>query len=55
MSDYSSNPDVEHEARVPKEILQSRVVRRELCFSSAEPINKLRLEHRLLFKVHINL
>ncbi|XP_034255244.1 retinal rod rhodopsin-sensitive cGMP 3',5'-cyclic phosphodiesterase subunit delta-like [Thrips palmi] len=45
-----SNPDIEHEAKVPKEILQSRVVRREICFSSAEPINKFRLEHRLLFK-----
>lgn len=45
-----SDPEVEHEARVPKEILQSRVVRREVNFSTAEPINKFRLEQRLLFK-----
>ncbi|KAJ1525395.1 hypothetical protein ONE63_010210 [Megalurothrips usitatus] len=45
-----SDPDVEHEAKVPKEILQSRVVRREINFSSAEPINKFNLKQRLLFK-----
>ncbi|KAE8748616.1 hypothetical protein FOCC_FOCC004627, partial [Frankliniella occidentalis] len=48
-----SDPEAEHEAKVPKEILQSRVVRREINFSSAEPINKFRLEQRLLFKKNI--
>lgn len=39
-----SNPDVEHEARVPKRILKCRVVSREMNFSSVEPIEKFRLE-----------
>lgn len=39
-----SNPDVEHEARVPKRILKCRVVSREMNFSSVESMDKFRLE-----------
>ncbi|CAH2232623.1 jg6578 [Pararge aegeria aegeria] len=45
-----SNPDVEHEARVPKRILKCRVVSREMNFSSIEPMEKFRLEQKVLFK-----
>ncbi|OWR46396.1 putative restnal rod rhodopsin-sensitive cGMP 3',5'-cyclic phosphodiesterase [Danaus plexippus plexippus] len=45
-----SSPDVEHEARVPKRILKSRVVSREMNFSSVESISKFRLEQKVLFK-----
>ncbi|CAH0717336.1 unnamed protein product, partial [Brenthis ino] len=45
-----SNPDVEHEARVPKRILKCRVVSREMNFSSVEPMEKFRLEQKVLFK-----
>ncbi|XP_026491483.1 retinal rod rhodopsin-sensitive cGMP 3',5'-cyclic phosphodiesterase subunit delta [Vanessa tameamea] len=45
-----SNPDVEHEARVPKRILKSRVVSREMNFSSVESMDKFRLEQKVLFK-----
>ncbi|XP_045459724.1 retinal rod rhodopsin-sensitive cGMP 3',5'-cyclic phosphodiesterase subunit delta [Melitaea cinxia] len=45
-----SNPDVEHEARVPKRILKCRVVSREMNFSSVESMDKFRLEQKILFK-----
>ncbi|XP_023948866.1 retinal rod rhodopsin-sensitive cGMP 3',5'-cyclic phosphodiesterase subunit delta [Bicyclus anynana] len=45
-----SNPDVEHEARVPKRILKCRVVSREMNFSSIESMDKFRLEQKVLFK-----
>jgi len=45
-----SDPDNEHEARVPKKILKCRAVSRELNFSSIEPMEKFRLEQRVLFK-----
>ncbi|CAH2091796.1 unnamed protein product [Euphydryas editha] len=45
-----SNPDVEHEARVPKRILKCRVVSREMNFSSVESMDKFRLEQKVLFK-----
>ncbi|CAH2979567.1 unnamed protein product [Chilo suppressalis] len=45
-----SNPDVEHEARVPKRILKCRVVSRELNFSSVESMERFRLEQKVLFK-----
>ncbi|XP_013782783.1 retinal rod rhodopsin-sensitive cGMP 3',5'-cyclic phosphodiesterase subunit delta-like isoform X2 [Limulus polyphemus] len=45
-----SKPDHEHEARVPKKILKCRAVSREINFSSIEPIEKFRLEQRILFK-----
>jgi retinal rod rhodopsin-sensitive cGMP 3',5'-cyclic phosphodiesterase subunit delta len=44
-------PDVEHEARVPTKILKCRAVSREINFSSAEPMEKFRLEQKVLFKV----
>ncbi|KAJ0179216.1 hypothetical protein K1T71_004928 [Dendrolimus kikuchii] len=45
-----SNPDTEHEARVPKRILKCRVVSREMNFSSVEPMDRFRLEQKVLFK-----
>ncbi|XP_028163895.1 retinal rod rhodopsin-sensitive cGMP 3',5'-cyclic phosphodiesterase subunit delta [Ostrinia nubilalis] len=45
-----SNPQVEHEARVPKRILKCRVVSREMNFSSTETMEKFRLEQKILFK-----
>ncbi|XP_070523817.1 retinal rod rhodopsin-sensitive cGMP 3',5'-cyclic phosphodiesterase subunit delta [Cardiocondyla obscurior] len=45
-----SVPDVEHEARVPKKILRCRAVSREINFSSAEPMERFRLEQKVLFK-----
>jgi retinal rod rhodopsin-sensitive cGMP 3',5'-cyclic phosphodiesterase subunit delta len=37
-------------ARVPKSILKCRAVSREINFSSIEPMEKFRLEQRVLFK-----
>lgn len=48
---FRSFPDKEHEARVPKEILKCKAVSREINFSSVEPMEKLRLEQKILFKV----
>lgn len=47
-----SLPDKEHEAKVPKKILKCRAVSREINFSSIEPMEKLRLQQKVLFKVH---
>lgn len=49
----SSLPDKEHEARVPKKILKCRAVSREINFSSIEPMEKLRLQQKVLFKVNV--
>ncbi|CAI9740987.1 rod rhodopsin-sensitive cGMP 3 3' [Octopus vulgaris] len=49
-SDDLSLPNVEHEARVPKKILKCRAVSREINFSSAEPMDKFRLEQKIMFK-----
>uniref|UniRef100_A0A2P2ICT5 Probable cGMP 3',5'-cyclic phosphodiesterase subunit delta n=1 Tax=Hirondellea gigas TaxID=1518452 RepID=A0A2P2ICT5_9CRUS len=46
-------PDVEHEARVPRKILQSRAVSREISFSSVVPMEKFRLEQRVYYKDRI--
>lgn len=46
-----SLPDVEHEARVPKNVLQCRAVSREINFSSVKPMAKFRIEQKVLFKV----
>lgn len=48
--DDLSLPGVEHEARVPQSLLQCRAVVRELNFSSVEPIEKFRIEQKILFK-----
>ena len=45
-----SVPEIEHEARVPKKILKCRAVSREINFSSAEPMERFRLEQKVLFK-----
>ncbi|KAH9412524.1 prenyl-binding protein [Dermatophagoides pteronyssinus] len=45
-----SKPDKEHEAHVPKSILKCRAVSREINFTSAESIEKFRLEQRVFFK-----
>lgn len=49
-SDDLSNPETEHEARVPKKILKCRSVSREINFSSKEQMEKFRLEQRVVFK-----
>ncbi|VDO31506.1 unnamed protein product [Brugia timori] len=43
-------PGKEHHARVPKSILKCRAVSREINFTSAEKINKFRLEQRVYLK-----
>lgn len=48
---FRSLPDKEHEAKVPKKILKCRAVSREINFSSVEPMEKLRLQQKVLFKV----
>ncbi|XP_011503716.1 PREDICTED: retinal rod rhodopsin-sensitive cGMP 3',5'-cyclic phosphodiesterase subunit delta isoform X2 [Ceratosolen solmsi marchali] len=45
-----SVPDIEHEAKVPKQILRCRAVSREINFSTAEPMERFRLEQKVLFK-----
>ncbi|KYQ52966.1 Retinal rod rhodopsin-sensitive cGMP 3',5'-cyclic phosphodiesterase subunit delta, partial [Trachymyrmex zeteki] len=45
-----SSSDVEHEARVPKKILQCRKVQRKINFSSIEKMERFRLEQKVLFK-----
>jgi hypothetical protein len=50
-----SVPEIEHEARVPKRVLKCRAVSREINFSSVEPMEKFRLEQKILFKVTRNL
>jgi retinal rod rhodopsin-sensitive cGMP 3',5'-cyclic phosphodiesterase subunit delta len=48
---HRSVPEIEHEARVPKKVLKCRAVSREINFSSVEPMEKFRLEQKILFKV----
>lgn len=45
-----SRPDQDHEANVPKSILQCRAVSREINFTSQEPMEMFRLEQRVFFK-----
>ncbi|VDK71856.1 unnamed protein product [Onchocerca ochengi] len=45
-----SSPGREHQARVPKSILNCRAISREINFTSAEKINKFRLEQRVYLK-----
>ena len=45
-----SLPEAEHEARVPKNILKCRAVSREINFSSIEPMEKFRLEQKVLYR-----
>lgn len=45
-----SLPTVEHEAKVPKKILKCRAVSREINFSSIEPMEKFRLEQKVLYR-----
>lgn len=52
-NDDLSLPEVEHEARVPKKILKCRAVSREINFSSVEPMEKFRIEQKVLFKGRI--
>ena len=51
----STNPDIEHEARVPRKILKCRAVSREISFSSVHAMEKFRLEQRVYFKVGLRL
>ena len=41
--------DQEHEARVPKKILKCEAISREINFSSIEPMEKFRLEQKVLY------
>ncbi|XP_076066641.1 retinal rod rhodopsin-sensitive cGMP 3',5'-cyclic phosphodiesterase subunit delta-like [Oratosquilla oratoria] len=43
-------PQIEHEARVPRKILKCKSVSREISFSSVQPMEKFRLEQRVVFK-----
>jgi len=45
-----SAPGREHEARVPKKILKCKAVSREINFSSAEQMEKFRLEQKVYLK-----
>ncbi|KAK2711748.1 retinal rod rhodopsin-sensitive cGMP 3',5'-cyclic phosphodiesterase subunit delta-like [Artemia franciscana] len=45
-----SSPDEEHSAIVPQSILTCRAVAREVNFSSVEPMEKFRINQRVLFK-----
>jgi len=45
-----SLPGQEHEARIPKSVLHCRAVSREINFSSVEPMEKFRVEQKVLFK-----
>ncbi|XP_015789661.1 retinal rod rhodopsin-sensitive cGMP 3',5'-cyclic phosphodiesterase subunit delta [Tetranychus urticae] len=45
-----SKPNREHEAKVPRDILKCRAVSREINFSSVQPMEKLRLEQKVLFQ-----
>ncbi|RNA01343.1 retinal rod rhodopsin-sensitive cGMP 3 -5 -cyclic phosphodiesterase subunit delta [Brachionus plicatilis] len=49
-SEDMSNPEIEHEARVPKKILKSRAVSREINFSSMEQLESFRLVQKVYFK-----
>ncbi|KAI1282022.1 Retinal rod rhodopsin-sensitive cGMP 3',5'-cyclic phosphodiesterase subunit delta [Halotydeus destructor] len=49
-NDDISKPEKEHEAHVPRSILKCRAVSREINFSSAEAMERFRLEQRVLFK-----
>jgi len=40
----------EHEAKVPKKILKCAAVSREINFSSIEPMEKFRLEQKVLYR-----
>lgn len=50
--DFSS-PGIEHEAKVPIQILDLRAVSREINFSTVEPFEKFRLDQKVLFKNRI--
>ncbi|VDM95069.1 unnamed protein product [Thelazia callipaeda] len=45
-----ASPGMEHQAHVPKSILNCRAVSREINFTSVEKIEKFRLEQRVLLK-----
>lgn len=49
-SEDLSEPETEHEARVPKKILKCRAVSREINFSSKEQMERFRLEQRVIYK-----
>lgn len=49
-NDDISLPGSEHEARVPKKILNCRALSREINFSSVHPIQMLKLRQKVLFK-----
>ncbi|KHJ99551.1 GMP-PDE, delta subunit [Oesophagostomum dentatum] len=48
-----ADPNREHEAHVPKSILKCRTVSREINFTSAQKIDKFRLEQRVFLKENI--
>ncbi|PAV61691.1 hypothetical protein WR25_11119 isoform B [Diploscapter pachys] len=48
-----ADPNVEHEAHVPKSILKCRTVSREINFTSSEKIEKFRLEQRVYLKGNV--
>ncbi|VDM83941.1 unnamed protein product [Strongylus vulgaris] len=48
-----ADPNCVHEAHVPKSILKCRTVSREINFTSAQKIDKFRLEQRVFLKENI--
>ncbi|CAJ0587059.1 unnamed protein product, partial [Mesorhabditis spiculigera] len=52
-SEDMADPTHEHEAHVPQSILKCRTVSREINFTSAEKIDKFRLEQRVFLKGNI--
>uniref|UniRef100_A0A183BJJ7 GMP_PDE_delta domain-containing protein n=1 Tax=Globodera pallida TaxID=36090 RepID=A0A183BJJ7_GLOPA len=52
-TDDLADPNVEHEARIPKSILKCKEVSRELNFTSEHKIDKFRLEQRVFLRGHV--
>lgn len=48
-----AEPNKEHQARVPKNILKCRTISREINFTSNEKIDKFRLEQRVYLKDNV--
>jgi len=49
-TDDYTNPCVEHRATIPKGVLKASSVSREISFSSVAPMERFRLEQRVMFK-----
>ncbi|KAL3120806.1 hypothetical protein niasHT_008098 [Heterodera trifolii] len=52
-TDDLADPNLEHEARIPKSILKCKEVSRELNFTSEQKMDKFRLEQRVFLRGHV--